>query len=87
MKNWVLKNFWNGYTLFEKLFMLVAVAMQIIVFIIAEMFSFGYPFSYFKRRGNEALTKKLQENVPLEEILNMDDVASFLPNESSESLA
>ena len=51
------------------------------------MFSFGSPFSYFKRRGNEALTKKLQENVPLEEILNMDDVASFLPNESSESLA
>ena len=35
MKNWVLKNFWNGYTLFEKLFMLVAIAMQIIVFIIA----------------------------------------------------
>lgn len=35
MKNWVLKNFWNGYTLFEKLFMLVAVAMQIVVFIIA----------------------------------------------------
>lgn len=35
MKNWVLKNFWNGYTLFEKLFMLVAVAMQIIVFVIA----------------------------------------------------
>lgn len=34
MKNWVLKNFWNGYTLFEKLFMLVAVAMQIIVFMI-----------------------------------------------------
>ena len=34
MKNWVLKNFWNGYTLFEKLFMLVAIAMQIIVFMI-----------------------------------------------------
>ena len=34
MKNWILKNFWNGYTLFEKLFMLVAVAMQIVVFVI-----------------------------------------------------
>ena len=34
MKNWVLKNFWNGYTLFEKLFMLAAVAMQIVVFMI-----------------------------------------------------
>lgn len=34
MKNWVLKNFWNGYTLFEKLFMLAAVAMQVIVFMI-----------------------------------------------------
>ena len=34
MKNWVLKNFWNGYTLFEKLFMLAAVATQIIVFAI-----------------------------------------------------
>ena len=34
MKNWVLKNFWNGYTLFEKLFMLAAIAMQIIVFAI-----------------------------------------------------
>ena len=34
MKNWVLKNFWNGYTLFEKLFMLFAVAMQVIVFMI-----------------------------------------------------
>ena len=34
MKNWVLKNFWNGYTLFEKLFMLTAVLMQVIVFMI-----------------------------------------------------
>jgi nicotinamide mononucleotide transporter len=34
MKNWVLKNFWNGYTLFEKLFMFVAVVMQVIVFMI-----------------------------------------------------
>ena len=34
MKNWVLKNFWNGYTLFEKLFMLIAIAMQIVVFVL-----------------------------------------------------
>lgn len=35
IKNWILKNFWNGYTLFEKLFLLLGVALQIGVFIIA----------------------------------------------------
>lgn len=34
IKNWVLKNFWNGYTTFEKLFLLTGVLLQIIVFIV-----------------------------------------------------
>lgn len=33
IKNWVLKNFWNGYTTFEKLFLLGMVLLQIGVFI------------------------------------------------------
>ena len=35
IKNWSLKHFWNGYSLFEKLFLLLGIAMQIGVFIIA----------------------------------------------------
>ena len=34
MKNWVLKNFWNGYTTFEKLFLLFMVILQVGVFVI-----------------------------------------------------
>jgi nicotinamide mononucleotide transporter len=34
IKNWVLKNFWNGYNTFEKLFLLGMVIMQIVVFVI-----------------------------------------------------
>ena len=34
MKNWLRKNFWDGYSLFEKLFMASMVLLQIIVFII-----------------------------------------------------
>ena len=34
MKNWILKNFWNGYNTFEKLFLLGMVIMQLIVFVI-----------------------------------------------------
>lgn len=34
IKNWVLKNFWNGYTTFEKLFLLGMVLLQIGVFIV-----------------------------------------------------
>lgn len=33
-KEWLLKNFWNGYTTFEKLFLLVMVLMQIGVFVV-----------------------------------------------------
>lgn len=33
-KNWTLKHFWNGYTTFEKLFLLFMVALQIGVFVI-----------------------------------------------------
>lgn len=33
-KNWLLNEFWIGYTLFEKLFMLTMLAMQIIVYCI-----------------------------------------------------
>lgn len=32
MKNWLRKNFWDGYTLFEKIFMASMVLLQIIVF-------------------------------------------------------
>lgn len=34
IKNWVLKHFWNGYTTFEKLFLLTMIVMQIVVFVI-----------------------------------------------------
>jgi len=34
LKNWTLKNFWNGYSLFEKLFMLIGVLCQIGVFVV-----------------------------------------------------
>lgn len=34
MKNWILKNFWNGYTTFEKLFLLFMIVLQIGVFIV-----------------------------------------------------
>lgn len=34
IKNWVLKHFWNGYTTFEKLFLLSMVILQIIVFVV-----------------------------------------------------
>ena len=34
LKKWMLKNFWNGYTTFEKLFLLSMVLVQIGVFII-----------------------------------------------------
>jgi nicotinamide mononucleotide transporter len=33
IKNWVLQNFWNGYTTFEKLFLLLMLITQIVVFI------------------------------------------------------
>lgn len=33
--NWIKKNFWTGYNTFEKLFILIALAMQIGVFVIA----------------------------------------------------
>ena len=36
MKNWILKNFWNGYTTFEKLFLLFMVILQIGVFIVCS---------------------------------------------------
>ena len=35
IKNWTLKHFWNGYTTFEKIFLLLGVIMQIGVFIVA----------------------------------------------------
>lgn len=34
IKNWTLKHFWNGYTTFEKLFLLFMMITQIIVFVI-----------------------------------------------------
>ena len=34
MKNWLRKNFWDGYTLFEKIFMASMVLLQIVVFCI-----------------------------------------------------
>ena len=34
LKNWTLKHFWNGYSTFEKLFLLFMVALQIVVFAI-----------------------------------------------------
>lgn len=34
LKSWILKNFWNGYNTFEKLFLLFMVVLQIIVFVI-----------------------------------------------------
>lgn len=35
VKNWILNEFWIGYTLFEKLFMLSMLAVQIIVYCVA----------------------------------------------------
>ena len=35
MKNWFLKTFWTGYSLFEKLFLLTMVIVQIVVFCVA----------------------------------------------------
>lgn len=35
IKNWTLKHFWTGYSTFEKLFLLLGVLLQIVVFIIA----------------------------------------------------
>ena len=35
MTNWLKKNFWDGYSLFEKLFLLIMVLVQVVVFIIA----------------------------------------------------
>lgn len=35
MTNWIKKNFWDGYSLFEKLFLLIMVLVQVVVFIIA----------------------------------------------------
>lgn len=34
MKNWILKNFWKGYTTFEKLFLLFMIMLQVGVFIV-----------------------------------------------------
>ncbi len=34
IKNWILKHFWNGYTVFEKLFLLSMILTQVVVFII-----------------------------------------------------
>lgn len=34
IKDWVFKNFWNGYTTFEKLFLLSMIVLQIWVFIV-----------------------------------------------------
>ena len=34
-KEWILKNFWTGYSAWEKLFMLIAVSMQVAVFCIS----------------------------------------------------
>lgn len=34
IKNWTLKHFWNGYTTFEKLFLLSMVILQIVVFVV-----------------------------------------------------
>lgn len=33
LKNWTLANFWNGYSVFEKLFLLLGVLLQIFVFV------------------------------------------------------
>ena len=35
IKNWTLKHFWTGYSTFEKLFLLLGVLLQIVVFIIS----------------------------------------------------
>lgn len=35
MTNWLKKNFWDGYSLFEKLFLLIMGLVQVVVFIIA----------------------------------------------------
>lgn len=35
VKNWLLKHFWNGYSIFEKLFLVLMLTLQIVVFIIS----------------------------------------------------
>ena len=35
VKNWLLKHFWNGYYIFEKLFLALMLTLQIVVFIIS----------------------------------------------------
>lgn len=35
VKNWLLKHFWNGYSIFEKLFLALMLTLQIVVFIIS----------------------------------------------------
>lgn len=35
VKNWLLKHFWNGYSIFEKLFLALMLTLQVIVFIIS----------------------------------------------------
>jgi nicotinamide mononucleotide transporter len=35
IKNWIFKHFWTGYSTFEKLFLLLGVLLQIVVFIIS----------------------------------------------------
>lgn len=35
LKNWTLKHFWNGYSTFEKLFLLFMIVLQVVVFIIS----------------------------------------------------
>lgn len=34
VKEWIIQNFWTGYSTFEKLFMVIAVLMQVVVFCI-----------------------------------------------------
>ena len=34
MKKWLLNEFWNGYTIFEKLYLFLMIVLQIVVFII-----------------------------------------------------
>lgn len=35
IKNWLLKHFWNGYSIFERLFLALMLTLQIVVFIIS----------------------------------------------------
>lgn len=34
VKNWLMKHFWNGYSVFEKLFLAFMLALQIVVFVV-----------------------------------------------------